>query len=96
MPEIPDNCIPHAHTNARIDLRRKRKRGLQSFTGASTDRKLLFARPPVLSAARVRENWFFIARFSSAKHPLAVGMIAGYRTVFLPGLREKMKKITCA
>jgi hypothetical protein len=31
------------------------------FPDCPTDKKLLFARPPVLSAARVRENWFFVS-----------------------------------
>ena len=26
-----------------------------------TDRKLVFSRPPVLSAARVKENWFWVS-----------------------------------
>jgi hypothetical protein len=30
----------------------------QTLVEAITDKKLLFARPHVLSAARVRENWF--------------------------------------
>ena len=45
---------------------------LNPATRTITDKKLLFARPRVLSAARVRENWFWAAPTIARYCPQAV------------------------
>src|ERR1044072_1725227 len=49
-----------------------------------TDRKLLFARPPVRGAARVRENWFLGSRGMPNPGRAGVGMSTRRFTRFRP------------
>jgi len=64
--------------------------GLRRYT--CSDKKLLFARPPVLSAALVRENWFSGSPSMARPYQAQAQATTVFTRQFLPGLGANCAK----